>query len=599
MVILGINYYFHDSSACIMVDGKIVVALEEERFSRDKHTRAFPTRAIEECLAFANLDAKDIDHVAVSIKPTHRWATKTLYCAKRPHKSLPFIKHELVGGFFKQRAFKRWQNDFFGNSKPPVHYIEHHLSHAAGSFLVCPWEEAAIMAIDGSGEWACAWIGHGTGDKVECFNETLFPHSLGSVYEAVTEFCGFKPNYDEGKTMGLAPLGDPSTYIEQARQTVSVNAQGQLEVDLSYFSYQFWGYQRCAQKFYDTFGEPRKPDAEFEQRHQDVAASFQQVLEECGLKMATLLHEKTGAKHLVIAGGVALNSVMNGRILRETPFEDVYIMPAAGDNGTSIGAAATAYHMELGNPRSAVHDNPYIGNEYSDEEIEAELKRFKIPYFQSNDIATDAAELLQNGAIMGWFQGRMEIGPRALGSRSIIANPAFPSMKDKINAEVKFREAYRPFAPSATVENAKEFFDIEVEAPFMLKVCPVREEKQSIIPAITHVDGSARLQTVRSETHPTYHKLIKELGERSGVPVVLNTSFNIQGEPVVESPRDAIRCFFSTGLDHLCIGSFIVSKQAGSLALENPSNETGASVSPLHKSEFQEDTPLPRTGTDS
>ncbi len=566
MVILGINYYFHDSSACLMVDGEVVVALEEERFSRDKHTRAFPENAIKQCLEFAEITVGDIDHIAVSIKPTHRWLTKTLYACRRPHKSVPFIKHELINGFFKQRRFRSWYKQTFTENQPPIHFVEHHVSHAAGSFLVSPYKKAAIMAIDGSGEWACSWIGEGRDDQVTCFNESMFPHSLGSVYEAVTEFCGFKPNYDEGKTMGLAPLGNPDTYIEQARKTVQVDDNGKLQVDLSYFSYQFWGYQRCAPKFYDTFGQPRNPDAEFETRHHDVAAAFQQVLEECGLKLANILHKRTGADYLVIAGGVALNSVMNGRILRETPFRDVYIMPAAGDNGTSIGAAAVVQHIELGKPRVAIHDNPYLGNSYSDEAIESELKRYKLPYRYCDDIARETAELLEQGSIVGWFQGRMEIGPRALGSRSIIANPAYPSMKDKINSEVKFREAYRPFAPSATVDRAAEFFDIDVEAPFMLKVCPVRKDKQAIMPAITHVDGSARLQTVRSETHPQYYRLINELGHRTGVPVVLNTSFNIQGEPVVESPRDAIRCFFSTGLDHLCIGSFVVSKQANASA---------------------------------
>jgi len=570
MIILGINYYFHDSSACLLIDGKLVVALEEERFSRDKHTRSFPVNAIEKCLEYAGVTVDQIDHVAVSIKPTHRWFTKVLYACRRPHKAAPFVKHELINGFFKQRNFKRWYRGTF-KALPPVHYVEHHLSHAAGSFLVCPWDEAAIMAIDGSGEWACAWLGYGKDNTVECFNESLFPHSLGSVYEAVTEFCGFRPNYDEGKTMGLAPLGDASKFIEAARKTVHVDDEGVLNVDLSYFSYQFWGYQRCASKFYDTFGAPRQSDAPFESHHHDVAAAFQQVLEECGLKMANLLQKKTGAKHLVIAGGVALNSVMNGRILRETAFEDVYIMPAAGDNGTSIGAAAVAYNLELGFPRSAMHDNPYLGNDYSDEQIQAELDRYKLPYVKSSNIAMDAASLLERGEIIGWFQGRMEIGPRALGSRSILANPAFPAMKDKINSEVKFREAYRPFAPSATVESAKEFFDIEVEAPFMLKVCQVRDNKQAVMPAITHVDGSARLQTVRENSHPVYHQLITELGNRTGVPVVLNTSFNIQGEPVVEAPRDAIRCFFSTGLDHLCIGSYVVSKQPQSESLTSGS----------------------------
>jgi len=560
MIVLGLNYYFHDSSAAIVVDGKLVAALEEERFTRNKHTREFPENAVNECLRIAGVTPDQIDHVAVSIKPTHCWQKKALYALRQPHKAAPFIKHELINGFFKQRRLKKWFAETFTGKKPKLSFIEHHLSHAAGTFFVSPYEDAAIMAIDGSGEWACAWLGQGKGNTVECFNESLFPNSLGSVYESVTEFCGFKPNYDEGKTMGLAPLGDASKFIDEARKIVNITEAGQIEVDLSYFNYQFWGYQRCAQKFYDVFGTPRARDGEFESHHHDVAAAFQQMLEECALKMAAVLKQKTDAKHLIIAGGVALNSVMNGRLLREAGFDDVYIMPAAGDNGTSIGAAYTLLHQELGQPRNFVHDDPYVGNAYSDEEIESTLKRFKLNYRKTTNIAEDTARLLEAGKIGGWFQHKMEIGPRALGSRSIVANPAFPDMKDKINSEVKFREAYRPFAPSATVESAKEFFDIDVEAPFMLKVCQVREDKQSVIPAITHVDGSARLQTVRSETHPLYHRLISTLGEQTGVPVVLNTSFNIQGEPVVESPRDAIRCFYSTGLDFLAIGSFLIEK---------------------------------------
>jgi len=568
MNILGINHFFHDSSACIMVNGKLVAALEEERFNRDKHTRAFPVNAVNECLKIAGLTADDIDHVAVSIQPTHRWATKTLYAFRKPHKAAPFIKHELVQGYFKHKRFRQWMNDTFVNSKPTVHSIQHPVTHAVGSYYASPYSDAAILSLDGSGEWECAWTGHGKGDTVTCLSTSDFPNSLGSVYEAVTEFCGFKPNYDEGKTMGLAPLGDAEKHIDAARKVVGVNDDGHIEVDLSYFSYQFWGYKRCSDKFYQTFGKPRPFNGDFKDHHQDVAAAFQQVLEECALTMARQLKAQTKAPYLVVAGGVALNSVMNGRLLREAGFDDVYIMPAAGDNGTSIGAAYTVHHQVLGHPRvdfpKHAHMNPYVGNQYSDEAIEADLKKFKLSYTRSNDISKDAANLLAKGNIIGWFQGRMEIGPRALGSRSILANPAFPDMKQKINSEVKFREAYRPFAPSATVEGAKEFFDIEVEAPFMLKVCQVKESKRDVLPAITHVDGSARLQTVRSETHPIYHSLISELGNHTGVPVVLNTSFNIQGEPVVESPRDAIRCFFSTGLDTLCIGSFIVTKSTSS-----------------------------------
>ncbi len=563
MIILGINHWFHDSSACLLIDGKLSIALEEERFSRDKHTRAFPEQAVRECLRFAGITANDVDHVAVSIKPMHRWAQKSLYALRAPHKAMPFLRHELVNGLMKQRRFRRWVNDTWPDTsqRPQVHAIEHHRTHAAGTFYCSPYEHAAIMGLDGSGEWASSWLGEGQGNTVTHFHSSEFPHSLGSVYEAVTEFCGFRPNYDEGKTMGLAPLGDASKHIEAARHCVHVDDDGGIQVDLSYFDYQFWGYRRCSERFTDTFGTPRPRDGEFEDHHADVAAAFQQVLEECALKMARVLRERTSARHLVIAGGVALNSVMNGRLLREAGFDDVYIMPAAGDNGTSIGAALALYNGDLGHPRVWVHDDPYVGNSYSDEDIEALLIGAKLPYRKSENISEDAAALLEAGHIIGWFQGRMEIGPRALGARSILANPAFPDMKDKINSEVKFREAYRPFAPSAIKEQAAEFFDISVEAPFMLKVCDVRKDKRDLMPAITHVDGSARLQTVSRDTAPLYHELITELGRRTGVPVVLNTSFNIQGEPVVESPRDAVRCFYSNGLDYLVIGSFIVGKR--------------------------------------
>ncbi len=562
MIILGLNYYFHDSSACLLIDGKLIVALEEERFSRNKHTREFPVKAIEQCLKVAGISFEDIDHIAVSIKPTHMWAKKALYASKNISRSLPFIKHELVSGFFKQRNFWNWYKDTFtdGSTKPKIEFVEHHQAHAAGSFLVSPFKEAALMGLDGSGEWACGWTGYGAGCDIECYSETFFPHSLGSFYEAVTEFCGFKPNYDEGKTMGLAPMGDASAFYAEACKIIEVDQDGRVKVDLSYFNYQFWGYRRCSEKFYSIFGQPREAESEFEQYHMDVAAAFQKVLEETALKIAKILKQKTNAQYLVIAGGVSLNSVMNGRILREAGYDDIYVMPAAGDNGTSIGAAFYLYNHVFANPRVFIHADPYVGNSYENDEIEAYLKKFKLSFEYHEYIAEEASRLLKDGNIIGWFQGRMEIGPRALGARSILANPAIQDMKDKINSQVKYREAYRPFAPSVTLEAVKDFFEIDVEVPFMLKVCDVKPEKRDVIPAITHVDGSARVQTVRKEIHPAYHEVITKLGEKTGVPVVLNTSFNIQGEPVVESPRDAVRCFFSTGLDYLVIGNYVVKK---------------------------------------
>jgi carbamoyltransferase len=573
MIILGLNYYFHDSTACIIVDGQLIAAIEEERLNRDKHTKLFPEMAIERCLKMANLTFRDIDHIAVSIQPSHNLGKKLRYVLSHPMSLRYFISHEFVHAYRKQKSFWRWYNGTFisKNSGPQVHFIPHHYSHAPGSFFVSPYKEAALLGIDGSGEWATAMLGFGKGNEIQSFGESFFPHSLGSFYESVTVFCGFKANYDEGKTMGLAPMGDPNIFKKEVEKIVSIDKNGGIQVDLSYFRYQnlkYGKHSHLSPKFIRIFGEPRNPGEPFKKHHMDVAAAFQRVLEDRVLEICDILYEKTKTDYLVISGGVSLNSVMNGRIVRESKFKDVYIMPAAGDNGTAIGAAYYLYNGILKNLRNFVHLDPYVGTSYSNEEIEQTLKACKLNYQYHEDICEEAATLLENGKIIGWFQGTMEIGPRALGSRSILANPAFPDMKDKINSEVKFREAYRPFAPSAIVEAKDLFFDLEVEAPFMLKVCNVLKDKQHIIPAVTHVDGSARLQTVRKELHPRYYEVIKKLGDKTGVPVVLNTSFNIQGEPVVESPKDAIRCFFSTGLDALVIGNFVLKKKTAIIKKE-------------------------------
>jgi len=568
MIILGLNYFFHDSAACVVEGGQLKSAIEEERLNRDKHTREFPKLAAERCLQEAGLTFGDVDHIAVSIRPRHNWSHKAIFVLAnffglfRSGNMVRFLAYHLGHTYLMQRNFWAWYQEQWGKGKkkPKVHFIEHHLSHVGGSFFVSPYGRAALLGIDGSGEWASTWLGHGNGNTVTKISENFFPHSLGSFYEAVTQFCGFKPNYDEGKTMGLAPMGDPRTYMEAVNKMISVEKNGSFKLDLSYFNFQYLASKRYSEKFEKVFGPARKPHEPFTQRHQDVAAAFQRVLEDKVLEICDILHERTKEDYLVIAGGVSLNSVMNGRIVRESKFKDIYVMPAAGDNGTALGAAYYLYNGILGRTRTFVHDNPYMGTSYSNEEIKAVLDRAKLSYRYIEDICGHAADLLQEGKIIGWFQGRMEVGPRALGSRSILANPAFPDMKDKINAEVKFREAYRPFAPSAIVEVKDEFFDLEVEAPFMLKVCNVLEDKRAIIPAVTHVDGSARLQTVAKDLHPRYYEVIRKLGERTGVPVVLNTSFNIQGEPVVESPNDAIRCFWSTGLDALIIGNFALAK---------------------------------------
>ncbi|WP_299160595.1 carbamoyltransferase C-terminal domain-containing protein [uncultured Eudoraea sp.] len=565
MIILGLNYYFHDSSACIVVNGKLIAAIEEERLSRVKHTQEFPHNAIERCLKISKLSYSDIDHIAVSIKPSHNSFKKLIYWVSniKTKKTLKsFLRFEIIRGFRNQRSFWNWFKHHWESKKkgPEVHFIPHHYCHAPGSFYISPYKKAALLGIDGSGEWATTWLGYGIDNTVECLGESFFPHSLGSFYESVTQYCGFKTAYDEGKTMGLAPMGDADVYKEQVGKMVRVDKNGKLHVDLSYFNFQNLEWQRLSPKFFNEFGEGRKQGEEFTQRHMNMAATFQEVLEDRVLEICDILYKKTKADHLVISGGVSLNSVMNGRIVRESKFKDVYVMPAAGDNGTSIGAAYYLYNGIFKKPRDFVHLDPYVGTCYTNEEIEMVLKGAKLNYEYFEDIAEKASSLLEKGKIIGWFQGKMEIGPRALGSRSILANPTFPDMKDKINSEVKFREAYRPFAPSIILEAKNDYFDIEVEAPFMLKVCSVLKDKQTIIPAVTHVDGSARLQTVNRELHPRYYDVIKKLGDKTGVPVVLNTSFNIQGEPMVESPKDAIRCFFSTGLDALVIGNYFLTK---------------------------------------
>jgi carbamoyltransferase len=566
MNVLGINYSYHDSTACVVQDGKLTIAIEEERLTRQKHTTVFPLQAINRCLEATALTPADIDHVAISIKPYLDWHKKVLYGLKLGRRIGPFLRNDAFQTYLKQRAFHRWRNATFGAvSKPEVHLVPHHVAHAVGSFLVSPYESAALFSVDGWGEWATTLEGIGRGGTFECFGQDFFPMSLGAVYQAATEFCGFRKNYDEGKTMGLAPLGNPDAFGEIVSKMLWVNEDMSLGVDLSFFDYQYYKGRSCSKKFYETFGQPRRPgrESEFEQHHLDVAAAFQKHLEECLLSIARKLYERTKEDYLVISGGVALNSVANGRLVRESGFKDLYVMPAAGDNGTAIGAAFFVYNHILGNRRAYVHNDPFVGTEYPDSVIRGILEECKLDHERLSDgeLETKAAELLQRGSILGWFQGRMEIGPRALGNRSILANPTLPGMKDKINAEVKHREAFRPFAPSCPLEDAPRFFEQNVADPFMLKVCNVRPEMRAALPAVTHVDGTARLQTVHPDTNPRYYRLLKEFEKTSGVPVLLNTSFNVMGEPIVESPMDAIRCFFSTGLDYLVLGNYVVGKR--------------------------------------
>jgi carbamoyltransferase len=565
MNILGLNYRFHDSSACIVTDGILKVAIEEERLSRKKHTWEFPAGAINRCLRSIGMDYADIDYIAVSFKPRHKTWSRLAYAGLHPGNANSFLIKEFGGAYNKQRNFQNWYASHWpsGSRKPQVVLVEHHKAHAVGSFMVSPYERAAILSLDGSGEWETSLLGEGQGNKYKCFHKSYFPMSLGSFYEAVTKYCGFQTNYDEGKTMGLAAWGDTSRFGASVDKLAGIDKDGGIRIDLSYFAYQFWGQEWCSKIFYETFGPPRDPrkgKEEFDQRHMDVAAAFQRTLENRALDLCRVLRQHTDADYLVIAGGVALNSVMNGRIIRESGFRDAYIMPAAGDNGTSIGAAFYLYNCVLGKPRGYVHLDPYLGPAYSDDQIARVIAESKLKAHRHDDITSVTARLLHEGKIVGWFQDRMEVGPRALGNRSILADPTPKDMKAKINAEVKHREAFRPFAPAVPTEKKSDYFDTRVDDPFMLKVCNVLPGYRSRLPAITHVDGTARLQTVDRDVNPKFHDLLLEFGELSGVPVLLNTSFNIMGEPIIESPYDAIRCFYSTGLDYLVMGNYILGK---------------------------------------
>lgn len=562
MNILGLNYIFHDTSACIVSDGDLVVAVEEERLTREKHTAAFPHQAITACLRQAKLSLSDIDHVAVSVQPEKMLSEKLAYAARLKDAARPFLAYEFDRPEARHITFWTWIQDSWpgGRAAPEVSFIEHHVAHAVGSYFVSPWEEAALLSVDGWGEWTTTWLGAATGLQIHKVTESVFPHSLGLFYSAATQFCGFRPNYDEGKTMGLAPAGDATRFYRDVNSMVEITPVGQVHLDMSWFAFDALEEGLCAEKLHDRFGAPRRKRGPIEQHHKDVAAAFQRVLEEKVLALCNILEKSTDAEHLVIAGGVALNSVTNGRLIRETRFRDLYVMPGAGDNGTCIGAAYALYNGRLKQRKRYHHNDPYIGTEYSDEEIRRTLTECKVSHRRCADVCRETAALLHAGRIVGWFQGRMEFGARSLGNRSILANPSIPDMKDRINSQVKHRESFRPFAPSVPVEDCRSYFDIRVDSPFMLKVCPVREHRRRDIPAVTHVDGSARVQTVQSTVNGRYHELLTRFGELSGHPVLLNTSFNVMDEPIVESPLDAIRCFFSTGLDDLVIGDYLISK---------------------------------------
>src|SRR3984893_9878800 len=564
MHILGISCYYHDAAAALLRDGQLVAAAEEERFSRIKHDFGFPKTAVQFCLETAGIRGQDLDYVVFFEKPFRKFDRILMSVLQTYPQSWKVFRESMITWIIDKLWVGSTIESTLGVDKDKVLFCEHHLSHAASSFLCSPFDEAAILTVDGVGEWVTSTHGVGKGNQIKINKQIEFPHSIGLLYSAFTAFLGFEVNEGEYKVMGMAPYGVPH-YVDKVWKLVRQNTDGSFSLDMDYFSFHHSTDQTYNQKFIALFGEPRSMGLQFftkqtgfpryfgtppgnynelcdlNQYYADVAASIQRVTEELLLNMANHLHRETGLRQLCIAGGVGLNSVANTRILKETPFERLFVQPAAGDGGGALGAALWAYNILLGKPRRFTMQHAYWGRANSDAEIGDFLGRNAISFRHIEDDAElldHAVERLTQGKVIGWAQGHFEWGPRALGNRSILADPRNPEMKDILNAKIKFREPYRPFAPSVLAECAGNYFDLpgaaeHYPARYMLYVVAVRETQRAALPATTHVDGTGRLQTVFKDQAPRYHRLIERFGQATGVPVVLNTSFNLRGEPIV------------------------------------------------------------------
>jgi carbamoyltransferase len=589
-LILGLSAYYHDAAACLVRDGEIVAAAQEERFTRKKHDAGFPANAVAYCLREAGVTAADLDYVGFYDKPLLKFERLLeQYLGVAPRGFRQFVTAMPV--WLKDKLFTRSlirKEPVLEGFDGDVLFTEHHESHAASAFYPSPFLEAAVLTMDGVGEWATSSWGVGRGRDLDIHAELHYPHSLGLLYSAFTYYTGFKVNSGEYKVMGLAPYGEPR-YVDLILGTlVDLKEDGSFKLDMRYFDY-LAGFTMTSPAFDELFGgPPRKPESPLTQREMDLAASVQVVTEEVMLRMARHVHRETGMRNLCLAGGVALNCVGNGRLLREGPFERIWIQPAAGDAGGALGVALAIHHKVLGQDRrlrsegDSMHGS-YLGPQFSDVEIEAVLREVGAVWERAPDEATlvaRTADLLADEKVVGWVQGRMEFGPRALGARSILGDPRSPKMQSVMNLKIKYRESFRPFAPSVLRERVSEWFELDVESPYMLLVAKVRPEHRiamtpeqeklfgieklnvprSTIPAVTHIDYSARIQTVHRETNPRYHALLTAFAERTGCPVLVNTSFNVRGEPIVCTPRDAYRCFMRTEMDYLVLGSYIIEK---------------------------------------
>lgn len=588
--ILGISAFYHDSAAALVRDGEIVAAAQEERFSRKKHDASFPSKAIEYCLKEAGLTPGELDYVGFYDKPLLKFERLLeTYLAYAPRGFSSFVKAMPVWLREKLHLPGRMSRGLGGAYRKRFIFTEHHESHAASAFFPSPFPEAAILTVDGVGEWATAAFGAGRDNRIRLTHELRFPHSPGLLYSAFTYFCGFRVNSGEYKLMGLAPYGEPRYVDLILRELVDLKEDGSFRMDMSYFNY-CQGLTMTSRKFERLFGgAPRKPESPLTGREMDLAASIQRVMEEILLRMARHVHARTGQPNLCLAGGVALNCVANGRILREGPFREIWVQPAAGDAGGALGTALFIWHQLLGNPRDAQtpdgQEGSLLGPSYADTEIRSFLDSAGADYEQIDDpeeLVQRVARVMADQKVVGWMQGRMEFGPRALGCRSILGDARSSQMQSVMNLKIKFRESFRPFAPSVVRERVDEYFQMRPgeDSPYMLLVAPVQDSKRvspdrkakltgldklsaarSVVPAITHVDHSARVQTVDSERHGAYYRLLREFDRMTGCPVVINTSFNVRGEPIVCSPEQAYRCFMSTNMDVLVIENFILLKE--------------------------------------
>ena len=591
--ILGISAFYHDSAACILKDGKIIAAAQEERFTRKKHDPNYPHNAVEFVLDYANLKLSEVNCIVFFEKPFLKFERLLeTYVAFAPKgftsfaKAMPlWIKDKLFQKNFLFNKLKQHDRNY--ESDENIFFSDHHLSHAASAFFPSPFEEAVILTADGVGEWATTTVAVGAGNDLDIKKEIHFPHSLGLLYSAFTYYTGFKVNSGEYKLMGLAPYGNP-IYEDKIRKLVDIKEDGTFRLDQKFFNYAT-GLTMTNNKFHNLFGQkPRNPQNEkITQFHMDIAASIQKITEEIMIKLARAIRNEFNIKNLCMAGGVALNCVANGKILKEKIFDNIWIQPAAGDAGGSLGAALALWHIEKGKKRiiNSKDDmnGSYLGAEFKQEEIEKELNSIGAKYVTLNyeDLINKTSEILSNQKAVGWFQGRMEFGPRALGGRSILGDPRSENMQKNLNLKVKFRESFRPFAPSVLREDLSQWFDMDVDSPYMLLVADIKSEKKikmtddqkklfgidklnikrSGIPAVTHVDYSARVQTVDKDTNRRYYDLISKFKQKTGCPVIVNTSFNVRGEPIVNTPKDAFNCFMGTDLDFLVIGNCILYKK--------------------------------------